>query len=161
MHSTAPPTIVIVAVLCLVLIQPPREVTTQLTSARVSAVVDVMFRWSCCWWCCSPSATSPSPSPAYPRRIFLTWAVVTPVALIVGDAAMQEIMRRFLMNAFENRNAIFAGYNSSSLELARRLTNNPGMRLEVTGFFDDRSTDRLGMESDAKLIGTLSDLRPT
>ena len=32
------------------------------------------------------------------------------------------------------------------------------MRLEVSGFFDDRSTDRLGMESDAKLIGTLSDL---
>ena len=32
------------------------------------------------------------------------------------------------------------------------------MRLEVTGFFDDRSTDRLGMETDAKLIGTLSDL---
>ena len=33
------------AVLCLVLVQPPREVSTQLTSARVSAVVDVIFRW--------------------------------------------------------------------------------------------------------------------
>jgi putative colanic acid biosynthesis UDP-glucose lipid carrier transferase len=44
------------------------------------------------------------------------------------------------------------------LELARRLTNNPVMRLEVSGFFDDRSTDRLGMEPDAKLVGTLSDL---
>jgi len=28
-----------------VLIQPPREVTAQLTSPRVSAVVDVLFRW--------------------------------------------------------------------------------------------------------------------
>ena len=37
--------IVIVAVLCLVLIQPPREVTTQLTSARMTAVTDVIFRW--------------------------------------------------------------------------------------------------------------------
>jgi len=36
--------IVIVAVLCLVLVQPPREVTSQFTSARVSAVVDVIFR---------------------------------------------------------------------------------------------------------------------
>jgi putative colanic acid biosynthesis UDP-glucose lipid carrier transferase len=44
------------------------------------------------------------------------------------------------------------------LELARRLTSNPAMRLEVSGFFDDRSSDRLGMESDAKLVGTLSDL---
>ena len=37
--------IVIVAVLCLVLIQPPREVSTQLSSTRVSAVVDVISRW--------------------------------------------------------------------------------------------------------------------
>jgi putative colanic acid biosynthesis UDP-glucose lipid carrier transferase len=32
------------------------------------------------------------------------------------------------------------------------------MQLEVAGFFDDRSTDRLGVESDAKLVGTLSDI---
>jgi putative colanic acid biosynthesis UDP-glucose lipid carrier transferase len=38
------------------------------------------------------------------------------------------------------------------------LRINPGMRLEVAGFFDDRSSDRLGLEPDAKLIGGLSDL---
>jgi putative colanic acid biosynthesis UDP-glucose lipid carrier transferase len=32
------------------------------------------------------------------------------------------------------------------------------MRAEVTGFFDDRSSDRLGLETDAKLIGSLSDM---
>ena len=37
--------IIIVAVLCLILVQAPREVTTQLTSARISAVMDVIFRW--------------------------------------------------------------------------------------------------------------------
>src|SRR5579871_2961309 len=37
--------IVIVAVLCLVLVQPLRELSTQLTSARLTAVVDVIFRW--------------------------------------------------------------------------------------------------------------------
>ena len=80
----------------------------------------------------------------YPRRVFLTWAAVTPAVLIVSTLAMQEFMRRFLMNAFDARSAMIAGYNASSLELCRRLQKNPGMRLEVTGFFDDRSTDRLG-----------------
>jgi putative colanic acid biosynthesis UDP-glucose lipid carrier transferase len=42
--------------------------------------------------------------------------------------------------------------------LARRLRANPGMQLEVRGFFDDRSSERLAMESDAKLMGSLSDL---
>jgi putative colanic acid biosynthesis UDP-glucose lipid carrier transferase len=151
--------IVVVAVVCLVLIQPPREVTAQLTSPRVSAVVDVLFRWFLILAVLLGIAyVTKSPLQYYPRRVFLTWAVTTPVVLIVATLAMQEFMRRFLMNAFDARTAIIAGYNGSSLELARRLKKNPGMRLEVTGFFDDRSTDRLGMEADAQLIGPLTDL---
>jgi putative colanic acid biosysnthesis UDP-glucose lipid carrier transferase len=151
--------IVVVAVVCLVLIQPPREVTAQLTSPRVSAVVDVLFRWFLILAVLLGIAyVTKSPLQSYPRRVFLTWAVATPMVLIVATLAMQEFMRRFLMNAFEARTAIIAGYNSSSLELARRLKKNPGMRLEVAGFFDDRSTDRLGMEPDAELIGPLTDL---
>jgi putative colanic acid biosynthesis UDP-glucose lipid carrier transferase len=151
--------IVVVAVICLVLIQPPREVTAQLTSPRVSAVVDVLARWFLILAVLLGIAyVTKSPLQYYPRRVFLTWAVTTPMVLIVATLAMQEFMRRFLMNAFESRAAIIAGYNSSSLELARRLKKNPGMRLEVAGFFDDRSTDRLGMEADAQLIGPLADL---
>jgi putative colanic acid biosynthesis UDP-glucose lipid carrier transferase len=150
--------IVIVGVLCLVLVQPPREVSTQLTSARLSAVVDVILRWLLLLAVLLAVGYVTRSLDGYPRHIFLTWAVVTPVVLIAVTLAMQEVMRRFLMNAFDNRSAIIAGYNTSSLELARRLKSNPGMRVEVTGFFDDRSSDRLGMEADAKLVGSLSDM---
>jgi putative colanic acid biosynthesis UDP-glucose lipid carrier transferase len=150
--------IIIVAVLCLILVQPPREVSTQLTSARISAVADVIFRWLLLLAVMLAIGYVTHSLAEYPRRIFITWAVVTPVPLVFSTLLMQEIMHRFLMSAFDNRSAIFAGYNNSSLELARRLKNNPAMRLEVSGFFDDRSSDRLGLESDAKLVGSLSDL---
>jgi putative colanic acid biosysnthesis UDP-glucose lipid carrier transferase len=151
--------IVIVAVLCLVLVQPPREVSSQLTSPRLSAVVDVIFRWLMLLAILlAIGYVTKSPLEVYPRRIFLTWAALTPVALIFTTLMMQELMRRFLLNAFDKRSVIIAGYNTSSLELARRLRANPGMRLEVDGFFDDRSSERLGMEADAQLVGTLSDL---
>jgi putative colanic acid biosynthesis UDP-glucose lipid carrier transferase len=150
--------IIIVAVLCLILVQAPREVGTQLTSARISAVADVIFRWLLLLAVMLAIGYVTHSLAEYPRRIFMTWAVVTPVALVFSTLAMQEIMHRFLMSAFDNRSAIFAGYNNSSLELARRLNNNPAMRLEVSGFFDDRSSDRLGLEPDAKLVGSLSDL---
>ncbi len=150
--------IVIVAVLCLVLIQPPREVSTQLTSARVTAVADVIIRWLLLLAVLLAVGYVTKSLVDYPRRVFLTWAVVTPLALIGVTLLMQELMHRFLMKAFDNRSAIFAGYNNSSLELARRLKNNPAMRLQVSGFFDDRSLDRLAMEADAKFIGTLSNL---
>src|ERR1700736_343002 len=151
--------IVIVAVLCLVLVQPPREVSSQLTSPRLSAVIDVIFRWLMLLAILlAIGYVTKSPLEIYPRRIFLSWAALTPVALIFTTLMMQEVMRRFLLNAFDKRSVIIAGYNTSSLELARRLRANPGMRLEVDGFFDDRSSERLGMEADAQLVGTLSDL---
>jgi len=151
--------IVVVAVVCLVLVQPPREVTAQLTSPRVSAVVDVIFRWFLILALLLGIAyVTKSPLQAYPRRVFLTWAVVTPLVLILTTLSMQEFMRRFLMNAFDTRTAIIAGYNNSSVELARRLKKNPGMRLDVAGFFDDRSSDRLGMEPDTALVGPLAEL---
>ncbi len=145
-------------VLCLVLVQPPREVSSQLTSARASAVVDVILRWFLLLGVLLAVGYVTKSLDGYPRHIFLTWAALTPVVLVAVALAMQEVMRRFLMNAFDNRSAIIAGYNTSSLELARRLKSNPGMRVEVTGFFDDRSSDRLGMEADAKLVGSLSDM---
>jgi putative colanic acid biosysnthesis UDP-glucose lipid carrier transferase len=150
--------IVIVGVLCLVLVQPPREVSTQLTSARLTAVTDVIMRWLLLLAVLLAVGYVTKSLTDYPRRIFLTWATVTPVALIAVTLAMQELMRRFLMNAFDTRSAIIAGYNPSSLELARRMRNSPGMRVDVAGFFDDRSSDRLGMETDASLIGSLSDM---
>jgi putative colanic acid biosysnthesis UDP-glucose lipid carrier transferase len=150
--------IVIVGVVCLVLVQAPRELSTQLTSARVSAAVDVIFRWMLLLAVLLAVGYVTKSLNEYPRRIFLTWAVITPVALIVVTLTMQEIMRRFLMNALESRRAIIAGYNTSSLELSRRLQNNPGMRLQVSGFFDDRSIGRLEMEADTQLLGTLNQM---
>src|SRR5271167_2937708 len=150
--------IVIVAVLCLVLIQAPREVSTQIASTRMSAVVDVISRWLLLLAILLAVGYVTKSLDEYPRSVFLTWAVLTPLALIVATLGMQEIMRRFLMIAFDTRKAIIAGYNSVSLDLAQRLKNNSGMRLTVTGFFDDRNTDRLGMDVDAKLVGSLSDI---
>ncbi len=151
--------IVIVAVLCLVLVQPPREVSSQITSPRVSAVIDVIFRWLLILAVLlAIGYVTKSPLQAYPRSVFLTWALSTPVALVAATLGMQEIMRRFVLNSVDSRSAIIAGYNTSSLELSRRLRNNPSMRLQVAGFFDDRSSDRLGMQPDAKLVGVLADI---
>ena len=115
--------IVIVAVVCLVLIQPPREVNAQLTSARVSAVVDVMFRWLLVLAVLlAIGYVTKSPLQAYPRRDISDLGRGHPGgADRRRPSLMQELMRHFLMNAFDIRSAIFAGYNNSSLELARRL----------------------------------------
>jgi hypothetical protein len=89
--------IVIVAVLCLVLVQPPREVNTQITSARLTAVTDVIFRWLLLLAVLLAIGYVTHSLVEYPRRIFMTWAVVTPLGLILATLAMQEAMRQFLI----------------------------------------------------------------
>jgi putative colanic acid biosysnthesis UDP-glucose lipid carrier transferase len=150
--------IVIVSVLCLVLVQPPREVSTELTSARLSYAAELILRWMMLLLVLLAVGYVTRTITVYPRRVLLTWAAATPVALIAVALAMQEVKHRFLINALETRSAIIAGYNTTSFELARRLQNNPGMRVDMVGFFDDRSKDRLGMDPEAKLIGSLSDM---
>jgi putative colanic acid biosynthesis UDP-glucose lipid carrier transferase len=149
---------VIAVVLCLILVQPPREVTAQMSSPRLSAVIDVWFRWLLLLAVLLAIGYVTKSLESYPRRIFLTWAVTTPIALAVVAMLMQELMRRFFMSLTDARTAVIAGYNNSSLELARRLHDNPGLRLNVAGFFDDRSSDRLGMEPGVSLVGSLSDV---
>ena len=96
--------IAVVAVVCLVLVQPPREVTAQLTSARLSAVLAVIYRWLLILATLLGIAyVTKAPLQDYPRRVFLTWAAVTPGVLIVSTLAMQEVVRRFLMQAFNAR----------------------------------------------------------
>ena len=145
-------------VLCLTLIQAPREVGTQLTSARTIAVADALFRWLLVLLALGAVHFFTRALDAYPIRIYFAWAIVTPVALAASTLAMQGVMRGFLMSAFGNRRAIFAGFNDSSVALAKRLHDDPGMRIRVDGFFDDRNSDRLGMGSDATLLGALGDV---
>jgi putative colanic acid biosysnthesis UDP-glucose lipid carrier transferase len=150
--------IVIMGLLCLVLVQPPRELSAQLTSGRLSDIADVIIRWMLLLVVLLAVGYITKSLSIYPRRVFLTWAAATPVVLIAVTLAMQEVRRRFLTNVLENRSTIIVGYNSSSLELARRLQNSPGMRVAMAGFFDDRSKERLEMDADSKLLGSLSDL---
>src|ERR1700759_999602 len=74
--------VVIAAVLCLVLVQPPREVTDQLTSARLSAVMDVLLRWFLLLAVFLAVGYVTKTIEILPRRVFLTWAFGTPVLLI-------------------------------------------------------------------------------
>ncbi len=149
----------LVAVLSLVLVRPPPELTGQLAASRISAAVDIVFRWMLLLAALlAIGYATHSPLEFYPRRVFLTWAAATPVALVAATLGMREVMRHFWLRALDNRQAVIAGYNDSSLQLARRLNDNPALHIRVTGFFDDRSSDRLGMESDAVLLGNLGQL---
>ncbi len=97
-------------------------------------------------------------SAAYPRRVILTWTLVTPAVLIIVNVLLRAVMRRIFADPANSRRVIFAGYNDSSLSLATRLKDDHLSAMKVDGFFDDRSAERLGAGVGPPLLGKLPDM---
>jgi len=150
--------IVVIAVLCLILIEAPRDVTLQLASDRLPAATGVIARWLLVLAGLGAVNLLAGILQELPRRVIWSWVLVTPFALVGATLLVQAMMRRVLLRASGHRTAIFAGYNEGSLMLAHRIRDNPVLCLKVEGFFDDRSADRLGAETDPELKGPLSEL---
>ena len=93
----------------------------------------------------------------FSRRVVMTWAVTTPGVLILVSVCLHEIVRRLLHDPSAVRRVAFAGCNEVSLSLAHRLGGG-SMGMQVEGFFDDRSAERLGLDSPARLLGGLTDM---
>jgi putative colanic acid biosynthesis UDP-glucose lipid carrier transferase len=149
---------VTVTLLFLVLIRPPRDFSSQLSWQPASVIAGALLQWLLLIFVLLSIGYATDGLALYPRRALLTWILLTPLLLVASALLVRQIMRRVVLSAVSSRKVIFAGYNRSSLDLARRLESDSALRLQVRGFFDDRGPERLNMESDTRLIGRLSDL---
>jgi putative colanic acid biosysnthesis UDP-glucose lipid carrier transferase len=149
---------VTVILLFLVLIRPPRTLSSQLDWRPLTGAAGIILQWLLLLTVLLLIGYSTDVIHDYPRRALLTWALITPVFLILATLTVRYIMRQLVLSAVSARKVIFAGYNRSSLDLARQLESDPALRLQVVGFFDDRAAERLNMESNTQLVGRLADL---
>jgi putative colanic acid biosysnthesis UDP-glucose lipid carrier transferase len=72
--------------------------------------------------------------------------------------ALRELMRLLLMAPANARSVVFAGCNEISISLADKLSKNSELCMKVEGFFDDRSAERLDVQTEFTLLGRLPDL---
>ena len=149
---------VLVGILAPTIMQPPRLNTLQWGAGRWSLVADVLLRWFVLLAVLLAIGYVTKFSEEFSRRVVLTWAVLTPLPLILVLLGLDLAMRRLLLSTSNLRTAVFAGYSEASVALANRLADNPEICIQVEGFFDDRSSERLGVEGGARMLGSLSDL---
>ena len=149
---------VLLAILSPLIMQPPQLTTLQLATGKWSVVASLLARWLFMLAVLLAIGYVTKFSEDFSRRVVLTWAVLTPVPLILVLFVLNGAMQRLMYSRSNVRSAVFAGYGEVSVALAERLRNNPGLCIEVDGFFDDRSPERLGMEEGARVLGRLSEL---
>src|ERR1700722_15123028 len=133
-----------VAVLSFGLLESRQELTARLSSSRGAVSIAILLRWLVLLSVLFAVGYITKSSAIYSRRVILTWAAVTPCALILVSMALLEVLRRLMSDPANMRRVIFAGCNDISATLAERLQKNPELCMSVVGFFDDRSLERLG-----------------
>src|SRR5665213_1006369 len=145
--------------LLLLLPRQPRTTDTPIFGRAMPLASGVVIRWGVALGILLVIGFGVRVTEDYPRRIMLTWAIVTAPLMALASLLLDQWMRRVLYDPANARKAVFVGLNALSLALAKQLRTGREYCMEVVGFFDDRSADRLDTsEPDTKLLGRLQDL---
>ncbi|XZG69472.1 undecaprenyl-phosphate glucose phosphotransferase [Chitinibacteraceae bacterium HSL-7] len=87
----------------------------------------------------------------------LAWAIGAPVALVSVHALFRVALLKPYASSMPHKRAVIVGANHAGLALAQRIHENPELRIEFSGYFDDRTPERLGVDEEA-ILGRLSAL---
>jgi putative colanic acid biosynthesis UDP-glucose lipid carrier transferase len=94
----------------------------------------------------------------FSKSVIFTWLWVAPVVKIFACLLLRGAASTLLKLQGPRRRAIIVGMNEQGLALATKICEAPYSRLELVGFVDNRSADRLNNVSQHKLLGNLETL---
>lgn len=94
----------------------------------------------------------------FAESALLTWLWVAPSSQIGAHLLLRATAPYVLMLQGPAQRAIIVGMNEQGVALADRINEARYSKIELSGFFDDRSQDRLAQTDQAVLLGKLSHL---
>jgi putative colanic acid biosysnthesis UDP-glucose lipid carrier transferase len=150
---------VIAAAVCLVLFDQVGSSTGPITVPRTQIVTEVFVRWCVALAILLAIGYATKLSAVFSRRVLLTWGTLTPFLMMFVYLALREIGLRVARDPSNARKVLFAGFNETSVALRDRLRADSTSAMDVAGFFDDRSAERLGANGHSQeILGRLSDI---
>ncbi|MGE0114844.1 MAG: undecaprenyl-phosphate glucose phosphotransferase [Steroidobacteraceae bacterium] len=87
-----------------------------------------------------------------------TWAMVTPLALWAGQIGTHQFLIRRGLSRKSRRKAVIVGLTEQGVRLEKSLQADPLLRIEIAGYFEDRSAGRLTLAGAAPVLGTSAKL---
>jgi putative colanic acid biosysnthesis UDP-glucose lipid carrier transferase len=96
-------------------------------------------------------------SDIYSRRLLLTWIVLMPIVLLLAQVLTRYLIMQTSLGK-NVRSAVIVGAGDLGLRFAQKVVGGEMRSLNIKGFFDDRSAERLPSITRAALAGKLSDL---
>ena len=149
---------IVVALLALLLMGSPKPSAAKDPDGSFPVSIALLIRWFLLLGTLLALGYVTKLSADFPRRIVLTWAVMTPPLIIAVTLALQYALQSLLRAPASARTAVIAGYTDASMALATQLNKSTNSNLSVVGFFDDRDSERLQSRDKISLLGKLADL---
>jgi putative colanic acid biosynthesis UDP-glucose lipid carrier transferase len=92
----------------------------------------------------------------FSQQEVVIWLLLTPPVLLAAQIVLQKASSGLRRTGI--RSVVLVGVNELSVKLAERVDENPDLRMEVSGFFDDRDVSRQPDEQRVPLLGSMSDI---
>ena len=129
----------------------------QTTSWALRLFLDISLRWSLVvtflWTLLYLSGLSIQ----YRSSVVLSWAILTPVVLWTGQIGARWLLLHSGERGIPRRKAVIIGLTDLGASLADKLLEDPLLRTNVLGFFEDRDPARLTARTSHRILGASRD----
>jgi putative colanic acid biosynthesis UDP-glucose lipid carrier transferase len=92
-----------------------------------------------------------------PDNVLLIWFALTPFVLWSGTTAVRRLFLQVGVNHMQERRAVIIGANELGFLLKQRIQQQPLLRINLLGFFEDRESENAAARSDF-LLGQVADV---
>uniref|UniRef100_UPI0025F093BC undecaprenyl-phosphate glucose phosphotransferase n=1 Tax=Methylibium sp. TaxID=2067992 RepID=UPI0025F093BC len=96
----------------------------------------------------------------FENEVLLVWAVATPVLLWIAVTIGRLAIRHSARLPHNRSAAIIVGAGPLGVKVARALASRDDALIDVIGYFDDRTDERVDAETASRRLGTLADVAP-
>jgi len=122
----------------------------------VSAAIDVISSWIVLLVILALCAYATNSMGYFEERVLMWWAGLTPVVQILAVELGRQIQRLRAAQPHARRTAVIVGAGALSIKVAKALHDSKARGVDFLGYFDDRQDDRLHVEAQPHMLGTLA-----
>lgn len=135
---------------------PIRIATASIMALR--SLIDITLRWSLLMAFLYALLKLSGLGPNYNENLLVAWALGTPLALWIGELIARRLLRSAASFVKLERQALIVGATSVGMQLEQNLRTHPGAHVNVIGYFESRSMERIAAECQPKILGGLHDV---
>lgn len=150
--------LIIIVALMAVILFPGSHRKDAVAGQTWSTALSVFSRWFLLFAILLVLGYATKTSSVFSRKTLFTWLVITPSFLVIAQVAIDFFIAKILLSAGNARRVVIAGASELGQKLVSKIRSSPQLGMQVDGFFDDRSEDRLTNGSPMAILGTLQQL---